>query len=324
MFMYKKALAVIVGVGLMASLVAGCGGEKPAAKTDGAAKKELKIGFVMKTLSNPFFMTMEKGAKRAEKELGIKLEVQVGQEETSIEQQIAIVENMIAQKYDAICIAPGGSKEIVPVLKKAQDAGIPIINIDNRIDADAAKAAGLKPIPYVGASNTDGGYLAGKYLAEQMQGKGKVAIIEGIQGVDNAEGRKNGAKKAFAEYKDIQIVASQSANWKTEEGLNVMTNILQANPDLNGVFCANDMMAFGAIQAIDAVGKSGKVLVAAYDALDQSNIYIKEGKMISTVDQKPDDQGYYGVKFAVDLINKKEVPLEYMVKLENILKANVK
>lgn len=322
--MYKKALAVIVGVGLMASLVAGCGGDKAATKKDDAGKKELKIGFVMKTLSNPFFMSMEKGAKRAEKELGIKLEVQVGQEETSIEQQIAIVENMIAQKVDAICIAPGGSKEIVPVLKKAQDAGIPIINIDNRIDAEAAKAAGLKPIPYVGASNVDGGYLAGKYLAEQLQGKGKVAIIEGIQGVDNAEGRKNGAKKAFAEYKDIQVVASQSANWKTEEGLNVMTNILQANPDLNGVFCANDMMAFGAIQAIDPMGKSGKILVAAYDALDQSNVYIKEGKMISTVDQKPDDQGYYGVKFAIDLINKKEVPMEYMVKLENITKSNVK
>ena len=322
--MYKKALAVIVGVGLMASLVAGCGGDKAATKKEDGAKKELKIGFVMKTLSNPFFMSMEKGAKRAEKELGgIKLEVQVGQEETSIEQQIAIVENMIAQKFDAICIAPGGSKEIVPVLKKAQDAGIPIINIDNRIDAEAAKAAGLKPIPYVGASNVDGGYLAGKYLAEQLQGKGKVAIIEGIQGVDNAEGRKNGAKKAFAEYKDIQVVASQSANWKTEEGLNVMTNILQANPDLNGVFCANDMMAFGAIQAIPA-SKSGKILVAAYDALDQSNVYIKEGKMISTVDQKPDDQGYYGVKFAIDLINKKEVPMEYMVKLENITKSNVK
>jgi len=322
--MFKKALAVIIGVGLMASLAAGCGSEKSAAKPDGTAKKELKIGFVMKTLSNPFFITMEKGAKRAEKELGIKLVVQVGQEETSIEQQIAIVENMIAQKFDAICIAPGGSKEIVPVLKKAQDAGIPIINIDNRIDADAAKAAGLKPIPYVGASNTDGGYLAGKYLAEQLKGTGKIAIIEGIQGVDNAEGRKNGAQKAFAEFKDIQVVASQSANWKTEEGLNVMTNILQANPDLNGVFCANDMMAFGAIQAIDAVGKSGKILVAAYDALDQSNVYIKEGKMISTVDQKPDDQGYYGVKFAVDLINKKEVPMEFMVKLDNITKGNVK
>ncbi len=99
-----------------------------------------------------------------------------------------------------------------------------------------------------------------------------------------------------------------------------MTNILQANPDLNGVFCANDMMAFGAIQAIDGVGKSGKIIVTAYDALDQAKVYIKEGKMASTVDQKPDDQGYYGVKYAVDLINKKEVPMEYMVKLENITK----
>ena len=319
--MFKKVLAILIGGVMLAGLLVGCGSQQGA--NSGQGEKQLKIGLVMKTLSNPFFIAMEKGARKAEQELGLKLDVQVGQEETSIEQQIAIVENMIAQKYDAICIAPGGSKEIVPVLKKAQEAGIPIINIDNRIDADAAKAAGLKEIPYVGASNLDGGYMAGKYLAEQLGGKGKVAIIEGIQGVDNAEARKNGAKKAFAEFKDIKLIASQSANWKTEEGLNVMTNILQANPDLNGVFCANDMMAFGAIQAIDGAGKSGKILVAAYDALDQAKQYIKEGKMISTVDQKPDAMGYYGVKFAVDLINKKEVPMEYMVQLENITKDNL-
>ncbi|MDF2679448.1 MAG: Periplasmic binding protein domain containing protein [Brevibacillus sp.] len=287
-------------------------------------KKEWTVGLVMKTLSNPFFITMDEGAKKAEKELGIKLQVQAAQEETSIEQQIAIVEDMIAKKIDAIVIAPSGSKEIVPVLKKAQDAGIPVINIDNRIDAETAKAAGLKTIPYIGASNLDGGYLAGKYLAEQLKGTGKVAIIEGIQGVDNAEERKNGALKAFKEYSGMQVVASQSANWKTEEGLNVMANILQANPDLNGVFCANDMMAFGAIQAIEAAGKTGQVAVAAYDALDQAKKYIKDGKMISTVDQKPDDMGYYGVKFAVDLINGKEVPNEYMVELVNLTKENVK
>ena len=314
MFKKNRIFALVISIITICSLT----GFTSASKV--APKKSYKIGLVMKTLSNPFFVSMANGAKKAQKEFGIKLDIKVGKEETSIDEQIAIVEDMIVKKMDAICIAPGGSKEIVPVLKKAQKAGIVIINIDNRVDAGAAKAAGLKPVPYVGASNLDGGYMAGKYLSKMLKGKGKVAIIEGIQGVDNAEARKNGAKKALGESKGIKIVSSQTANWKTEEALNVMTNILQANPDLKGVFAANDMMAFGAIQAIQAKGLTGKILVAGYDALDQAKQYIKSHKMISTVDQKPDDQGYYGVKFAVDALNNKKIPMEFMVKLNNIIK----
>ncbi|MCB0021873.1 MAG: substrate-binding domain-containing protein, partial [Caldilinea sp.] len=89
----------------------------------------------MKTLTNPFFIEMEKGARRAEQELGIELIVKTGAQETSIEQQIAIVDDFIARGVDAIVIAPGSSTELIPVLKKAQDAGIVVINIDNRLDA---------------------------------------------------------------------------------------------------------------------------------------------------------------------------------------------
>ena len=341
MFQMKKVTAMVLATVMAGALLGGCGNNpapsssaaapapapssSQAAEPSGEAPKENKditVGLVMKTLTNPYFISIEEGAKKAAEEFGIKLDSKAAQEETSVEQQIAIVEDMIAKKYDAICIAPSGSKEIVPVIKKAQEAGIVVINIDNRVDIDAAKQAGIS-VPYVGASNYDGGYLAGKYLAEQLGGKGKVAIIEGIQGVDNAEGRKNGSNAAFAEYPDIEVVASQSANWETEEALNVMTNILQANPDLNGVFCANDMMAFGAVQAIEAKGLTGKVLVAAYDALDQAKQYIKEGKMISTVDQNPVGVGYTGVQFALDVLNGKEVPDEFMVELSNVTADNV-
>ncbi len=309
MFKAKRVLALLLVVALLSVFMVACGDNK------GNEKKDVTIGLVMKTLNNPYFLEIEKGAKKAADELGVTLDVKAAQEETSIEQQIAIVEDMIAKKYAAIAIAPSGSKEIVDVVKKALDAGIKVINIDNRIDPDAAAAAGIK-VPYVGASNFDGGYMAGKYLAEQLGGAGKVAIIEGIQGVDNAEGRKNGAIKAFEEFPGIQLVASQSANWATEEALNVMTNILQANPDLSGVFCANDMMAFGAVQAIEAAGKNG-IMVAGYDALEQALQYLDEGKMICTIDQRPDLVGYYGIAYCLDEINGKTVPEEYMVTLEN-------
>lgn len=316
----KRLYLSLVGLLMATLLLSACSTSKQevAASNTDKGQESIRIGLVMKTLSNPFFNAMEKGAKKAEGELGIELIVQAGQEETSVLEQISIVENMISNKVDAIVIAPAGSKEIIPALKKAQDAGIPVINVDNRIDVEAAKAAGLKPVPYVGASNLDGGYLAGKYLAEKLNGVGKVAVIEGIQGVDNAEQRKAGALKAFKEYSGIEVVSSQSANWETEKALNVTTNIIQANPDLQGIFAANDMMAFGAVRAIDAAGKKGEVLVAGYDALEQAINYIKDGAMISTVDQNPADMGYTSVKLALDAINGKSVSEEHLVDLVNI------
>lgn len=325
----KRLLLPFLCMLMAALLFTACGTSESVGNADQDGSEQTgdqeskRIGLVMKTMSNPFFNAMEEGARKAESELGIELQAQAAQEETSIQQQIDIVEDMISKNMDAIVIAPAGSKEIVPVVKKAQDAGIPVINVDNEIDAEAAEAAGLKPVPYVGASNLDGGYLAGNYLVEQLNGKGKVAIIEGIQGVDNAEQRKAGALKAFEENDGIEVVASQSANWETEEALNVTANILQANPDLDGIFCANDMMAFGAVQAIEAAGKTGEVLVVGYDALDQAKEYIKDEKMISTVDQNPADMGYYSIKFAMDAINGEEVPEEYLVDLDNITKDNV-
>lgn len=336
--MLRRSITLVLSVFMLVILLAGCntdsensaeqtanqdtGSVETSANDATTASGDITIGLVMKTMTNPYFISIEEGAMDAAAEYKIQLDSQAAQEETSVEEQIAIIEDMIAKKYNAIVIAPAGSKEIVPVVKKALDAGIVVINIDNRIDEQAAEEAGIS-VPYVGASNYDGGYLAGTYLAEQLNGEGKVAIIEGIQGVDNAEGRKNGANDAFAEYSGIEVVASQSANWETEQALDVMTNILQSNPDLNGVFCANDMMAFGAIQAIENRGLTGQILVASYDALEQALVYVKEGKMISTVDQNPVAVGYTGIEYALDVINGKEVPDEFMVDLINVNANNI-
>ena len=132
-----------------------------------APKKE--IGLVMKTLTNPFFVEMEKGARRAEKELGVTLTVKTAAQETSIEQQIQLVEDFIAAKTDAIVIAPGDSQRVVPALKHAFDAGIKIVNIDNRLDTEAIKQAGLPPIAFVSLDNEAGAYKVGKFLAEGVE-----------------------------------------------------------------------------------------------------------------------------------------------------------
>jgi ribose transport system substrate-binding protein len=313
----KNTLGLIVIAGMVLCL--GCNQKKA---PSGETGKTPVIAFVMKTLTNPFFITMEQGVRQAEKEFGCKVIVQASEEETSIEQMVGIVDAMIAKKVNAICVTPSGSTEIIPSFTKAAQAGIPIIDVDVEIDKTAAQAAGL-PYCYVGADNLEGGYLAGKYLAGKLGGKGKVAILEGIPGVDNAEKRKAGSLKAFSGFPNIKMVASQTAHWKTEEALNVFTNILQANPDLAGVFCANDMMAFGAINAIEAAGKKGKVLVASYDALDAAKTMISDGSMLCSIDQRPDLMGYNAVKFALDKINGKEVPQRFMVPLTNITKETL-
>ena len=271
-----------------------------------------QIALLMKTLSNEYFISMRQGAEEAAKQKNIDLIVQVAEKEDSTEQLVGLVENMIAKKVDAIIVTPNDSIAFIPAFQKAEKAGIPIIDLDVRLDAKAAEAAGLK-FNYVGVDNFNGGYLEAKNLAEAIGDKGNVAILEGIPGVDNGEQRKGGALKAFAEYPDIKIVASQSANWETEQALNVTTNILTANPNINGIFAANDNMAIGAVTAVENAGLAGKVLVSGYDGIPLAIEYVKQGKMQNTIDQLPKKQVAIAIEHALKQINKQEIPPVYYV-----------
>lgn len=286
-------------------------------KTD--APWKTKIALVMKAASNPFFARMEEGAREAADSMGVNLLVGTITRETDIEQQVSIVENMIVQSVQAILIAPADSKAIVNVLKKAADNGIRTINIDNRIDSATAAAAGLKIDCYIGVDNREGGRMAGEYLVKLMGGQGKAAMLEGIRGVDNAEARKAGFLQAI-EGTGIELVASQSANWAQDEGLDVFANMLQAFPDITGLFCANDMMALGAIQAIDQAGKTGQIFVTSYDNLEAARQAILQGNLHATIEQHPERMGFEGVVAAVDLIQGSSVPAEKLIKLDLITK----
>ena len=292
----------------------------------GCAKKEkegLKIALIMKARSNPFFASMEDGAKKAADSLAVRLTVGALTQETEINKQISLIENTIIQKVDAVLVAPADSRAIVNVLKKAQDKGIIVINLDNRIDLQTAKSAGLKIYSYIGVDNELGGKMAGDYLIKLMGGKGNTAMLEGIRGVDNAEARKRGFLKAIEEGTDVKLVASQSANWAQDKGLDVFSNILQANPDINGLFCANDMMALGAIQAIEQAKMTGKIFVTSYDNLNAAQEAIIAGKLHATIEQHPEIMGYIGIVTAVDILNGKEVPDEILIPLELITKEKL-
>ena len=269
------------------------------------AKK--RIGFVMKTLTNPFFIEMEKGARRAEKELGIELLVKTAAQETSIEQQIQIVEDLITAKVDAIVIAPGDSQRLVPVLKKAEDVGIKLVNIDNRLDASAIKQAGIQAIPFVSVDNDKAAYASAKFIADSAAPGSQAAILEGIRSADNARQRMEGAKRAFTEGKAVKLVASESANWKIDEGYSVTKQIFGKHPDIKLLFAANDMMALGALKFLQET-KRNQVKVAAYDALDEAVIEVKAGRLAATVDQQAAEQGFQGVMLATRLLKGDSVP----------------
>jgi ribose transport system substrate-binding protein len=281
------------------------------------------IALVMKTLTNPFFVEMEKGARRAEKEFNINLIVKTGAQETSIDQQITIVEELIDQKVDAILIAPADSVQLIPVLKKAQEAGIVIINIDNQLDQQAAQKAGLASVPYISVNNEQGAYLSARYLSKDVTTPTQVVILEGITTAKNAQDRKNGALQAFGENKNIQVVASQSANWKIDEAHDVAAELFKKYPNVKLVFCANDMMAFGVIQFLQESSKT-EVKVAAYDALGEAMPLLKDGSLQATIDQQAAIQAYTGVQYAIQALKGEKLPPVTLLPVLLVTKENAK
>jgi len=302
--------ALAIGLGL-----AGCGQSSgPTVNTTAAPSvaasvpaAKVEVGLVMKTLTNPFFVEMEKGARRAEKELDINLTVKTAAQETSIEQQIQLIDDLVAAKVNAIVIAPGDSLRLIPALKKAADAGIKIVNIDNRLDIAGLKQAGLPAVPFVSVDNEAGAYKAGKFLAEGITAPTQAAILEGIRSADNARQRAQGALRGLQENKAIKVVASETANWQIDEAYTVTKQMFAKHPDIKLLFAANDMMAIGAGKYLTE-SKRSAVKVAGFDALSEAIAAIKAGSMVATIDQQAAEQGYQGVALALRLTRGDTVP----------------
>lgn len=284
----------------------------------GTEGRRSRVALLMKAQSNPFFQAMEQGAQEAAKETGVELLVYYLPAETAADAQVAQVEDVIAKQVSAILIAPSGSSAIVPALLKANEAGIPVINLDNRIDQQSAAAAGLKIASFVGPDNVEGARLSCLELLRQAGPKARVAILEGIPAAVNAQQRKAGCLEALQQNAGAQLVASQTANWGLDQGNTVFTDMLQAHPEINALFAANDMMALGALQAIKAAGRAGSIIVTGYDNLEAVQPALKSGEMAATVDQHPGRIGGEGVRAAVKLLQGETIPPEIPIKVELI------
>lgn len=268
-----------------------------------------QIALVMKTLTNPFFIDMEKGARRAEREFEVTLLVRTVAEETSVEQQIGIVEDLADDGIDAIVIAPADSVRLIPPLKKAQDVGILIVNIDNRLDPTYTQKLSLTGVPFISVNNEQSAYLSARTLVETVTDATEAAILEGIPTAANAQERRRGAERAFAENEYVTLVASRPAYWKIDDAYRVTGLLLNEFPNLRLIFAANDMMALGARQRVVEGGRTD-VRVAGYDALNEAVEAVKTGALVATVDQNAAEQGYLGVAYAVKMMRGEAVPAE--------------
>lgn len=304
------------------SLLADADEVTPALSVAAATETPFTVALVMKTLTNPFFVAMEQGARQAEQDLGVNLIVKTGAQETSIEQQIAIVRDLIADEVDAIIIAPADSAQLVPVLAQAQEAGIVIINIDNQLDPGIVAAQGMQEVPYISVDNEQGAYESAKYISDQLQEPTEAIILEGIRTANNATDRMRGAERAFGENPNITVVAKETANWKIDEAYNVSAALFAQHPNIGAVFAANDMMALGVIRYLEESGRTD-VMVAGYDALEEAKAAISAGKLASTVDQQAAQQGYFGVEYAVKALQGRTLPAVTLIDTQLVTQESI-
>jgi len=296
----RRTVQAMIAVGLLGGMFA----------TPGFAADKPKVALVMKSLANEFFRTMEDGAKAHNKANAAKYTLVSNgiKNETDTAAQIRMVEQMIAQKADAIIIAPADSKALVPVLKTAIDKGILVVNIDNKLDADAQKEKGIQ-IPFAGPDNRSGAKLVGDYLAKSLKSGDKVGIIEGVSTTFNAQQRTLGYQDAM-KAAGVTVVGVQSGNWEIDKGNTVASGMMREHPDLKALLAGNDNMALGAVAAVKAAGKAGQVMVVGYDNIGAVKPMLKDGRMLATADQFGAKQAVFGIEIALKALGEKKKQAE--------------
>ena len=265
-----------------------------------------KIGLVVSTQNNPFFVTLKEGAVKKANELGYELIVLDSQNDPS--KELGNVEDLLVKGVDVLLINPTDSDAVVSSVRASNRSKIPVVTLDRA-------ANGGKVVSHVASDNVLGGEVAGNYIVEKLGGKGKVVELEGIPGTTAARDRGEGFNKAIVGKLDV--VAKQAADFDRTKGLTVMENILQAQPEINAVFAHNDEMALGALKAIESSGRKN-VIVVGFDATDDAVAAVKDGKLSATVAQKPAEIGAIGVEVADKIIKKQPVQENVPVALELI------
>ena len=258
-----------------------------------AAEEKTTVGIVLKSFSNPFWMMAKAAAEAEAANSGVEVVILGTTEEGDYQQQVAHIEDLTTRGVDVIVVVPAEASALVPAVEAAVDAGIPVINLDSPIETDKVSA-------FIGSDNVEGGRMAGKYIAEQLGGKGKVAVIRGRLGNPVELQRYDGFMEAVKEFPEIEVVAEGVGNWEADEGFTVMEDFLTAHPEIQAVFAESDRMILGASQAAKAAGRDDIVLVGL-DGIVEALAAVKYGDIAADVAQRPDLMGQYAVKYGAEL-----------------------
>jgi ribose transport system substrate-binding protein len=279
-----------------------------------------QVALIMKSLANEFFATMAKGAEAHHTAHAADYDLLVNgiKNETDLSEQVNLVEQMVARGAQAIVIAPADSKALVPVLKRAADQGVLIINIDNQLDADALVQSGLKA-PFVGPDNRAGAKQVGLALAKRLQPGDAVAIIEGAPTAFNGQQRRAGFEDAMKET-GMKIVSVQAGNWEMEKANALAASILSEHPTLKAILCANDSMALGVVSAIQSAGKQGQILVAGFDHISAIQPMIADGRVTATADQHAGQLAVFGIEAALKILKGSAPPTNQTTAVDLITK----
>ncbi|MEW2353905.1 substrate-binding domain-containing protein [Spirillospora sp. NPDC029432] len=300
---------VAAAVVALAVAVASTGG---GSKTGTVAGGGLKVGLSVSTLNNPFFVQFRQGAEDEARRQGVTLTVSDAQNDAS--QQVNQVQNFTSQGMKAIIVNPVDSDAAAPAVQAANRAEIPVIAADRTVN-------GAKVAQLVASDNVAGGRLAAERMAKELGGKGKIVGIQGQPGASASRERGQGFEEGIEKFPGVQVVAKQPADFDRTKGLDVMTNLMQSNPDLNGVFAENDEMALGAVKALG--GKAGKqVKVVGFDGTPDGIKAVQAGTMNATVAQQPALLGRMAVQSAVKAANGDGLAATSMVPVKMATREN--
>ncbi|WP_372724933.1 sugar ABC transporter substrate-binding protein [Novipirellula sp.] len=290
-------------------------------QASGTDNDKPRVALIMKSLANEFFSTMADGATahQAENSDDYDLVVNGIKDERDLSRQVSLVEEMVASGVDAIVIAPADSKALVPALRRASQAGVVVINIDNRLDAEVLTQEKIS-IPFVGPDNMAGAKKVGDHLAAKLNKGDKVAILEGIRTSFNAQQRLKGFQAAMQDA-GIEIVDSQTAEWEMSKANTIASSMLSEHPEIKAILAANDSMALGAIAAAKSAGREGEVMIVGFDNITAIQEAIKQDKVLATADQHGDQLAVFGIEAALKQVTEKsaatddvETPVDLVTK----------
>lgn len=299
--MRRKVVLMVLLLALPLGVFAG--GTREAA-TDG----QITIGLTLPGLQFPFFVTMKNDFDQMAAQLGVKVVYIDAQNDSS--KQVAAVETFISQKVKGILISPMTTDSLVPAIEEAMKAKIPVATVDRKANTDAV-------LVHVGADNVEGGRAAARYVVERLGGKGTIIELEGTPGASPAIDRKKGFDEVIAQNPGMKILVSQAADFNRAKANSTMENLMQAYPNFDAVFGANDEMIIGAIEAMSAAGMDpSKKVTVGYDATPDAMTYIKAGKLGATIDQFPGKQAAQALSYLVDNIKDMKQPAQKVVYIQ--------